>query len=537
MCFLIPLLTGLASALLGYLLGKSGSGKNYRAEYDAELEKNRKLTADLSASQKTTAVSTGTNEWEQKYHNLHNEHTSLQSKYTQLEQEHTTYKNTYNASSSAGAVVGSADAGTAVVSSISNAELIKDDQEGKITYQDNDDSYFDPKNNPMSYANASQLMSFDNLNYDEQMAMYANKNTLEKPESNFKTEFEEVKNVHPLLTSKYQVENPAPQTKLNYFDGNEYPHMFQNGFDTHFDKVAMPTENPLQVHSFDNRDYDAISDFYAHQKELPVHPETRVSVVSSPAIEGVANTQLVALQKDHEDLKAKYAQLEQKYQLGNRTDNDAESYAMTDATASKLMSFDNKNYDNEMSFYSQQKTLDKPQSNFKEGSEAIQYNHPLVTSNYTVENASPESKLNYFDGNEYPHMFQNGFDTHFDKVAIPEEHPLQVSSFDNRNYDETMFFYAKQQSGATSSSSSKDDLKVIEGIGPKIEELLNAKGIYTFAQLAAAKDEDTQDILKEAESRFQMHDATTWNEQAALARDGKWDELKKLQDELNGGRA
>jgi len=33
-----------------------------------------------------------------------------------------------------------------------------------------------------------------------------------------------------------------------------------------------------------------------------------------------------------------------------------------------------------------------------------------------------------------------------------------------------------------------------------------------------------------------MHDPTTWPQQADLAANGKWDELKVLQDELNGGR-
>ena len=36
----------------------------------------------------------------------------------------------------------------------------------------------------------------------------------------------------------------------------------------------------------------------------------------------------------------------------------------------------------------------------------------------------------------------------------------------------------------TASASEKDDLKVIKGIGPFIEEKLNALGIYTFAQIA-----------------------------------------------------
>ncbi|QHV98049.1 50S ribosomal protein L17 [Spirosoma endbachense] len=81
-----------------------------------------------------------------------------------------------------------------------------------------------------------------------------------------------------------------------------------------------------------------------------------------------------------------------------------------------------------------------------------------------------------------------------------------------------------------------DDLTLIEGIGPKIAELLNNAGITTFAQLAASEDEAVQQVLTDAGSRFNVHDATTWNEQAALARDGKLDELKELQDRLKGGK-
>jgi len=76
------------------------------------------------------------------------------------------------------------------------------------------------------------------------------------------------------------------------------------------------------------------------------------------------------------------------------------------------------------------------------------------------------------------------------------------------------------------------DLTKIEGIGPKIAEVLAQNGITTFAQLADAKDEDTQEMIKDVRGN---HQAGTWNEQAALARDGKWDELKELQDKLDGG--
>lgn len=84
--------------------------------------------------------------------------------------------------------------------------------------------------------------------------------------------------------------------------------------------------------------------------------------------------------------------------------------------------------------------------------------------------------------------------------------------------------------------SEGDDLKKIEGIGPKIAELLNTAGITTFADLAATSVERLNEILAEAGSRYATHNPTTWPEQASLARDGQWDELKELQDRLNGGK-
>ncbi len=84
--------------------------------------------------------------------------------------------------------------------------------------------------------------------------------------------------------------------------------------------------------------------------------------------------------------------------------------------------------------------------------------------------------------------------------------------------------------------ASVDDLTRIEGIGPKIAELLANAGILTFAALADATVEHLQSILDEAGAKFRVHQPTTWARQAAMARDGQWDELKVLQDELDGGK-
>ena len=84
-------------------------------------------------------------------------------------------------------------------------------------------------------------------------------------------------------------------------------------------------------------------------------------------------------------------------------------------------------------------------------------------------------------------------------------------------------------------TGAKDELKKIEGIGPKIAELLNNAGINTFSQLGATEVDRIKEILAEAGSRYAAHNPGTWPRQAQLAADGKWDELKKWQDELDGG--
>ncbi len=95
---------------------------------------------------------------------------------------------------------------------------------------------------------------------------------------------------------------------------------------------------------------------------------------------------------------------------------------------------------------------------------------------------------------------------------------------------------AQPIAGAGALSTDNNDLKVVEGIGPKIEELLKADGINTWAMLASVDANRLQGILDAAGNRFKMHDPRTWPEQAEMAHEGKWDELKEYQDFLSGGR-
>ena len=87
---------------------------------------------------------------------------------------------------------------------------------------------------------------------------------------------------------------------------------------------------------------------------------------------------------------------------------------------------------------------------------------------------------------------------------------------------------------AKPTASTPDDLERIEGIGPKIAEVLQAAGITTFAQLAATEMSRLEQVLREA--GIKLADPTTWPEQAGLAAAGKWDQLESLQKGLKGGR-
>ena len=81
-----------------------------------------------------------------------------------------------------------------------------------------------------------------------------------------------------------------------------------------------------------------------------------------------------------------------------------------------------------------------------------------------------------------------------------------------------------------------DDLKVVEGIGPKIAELCSGIGITTWRGLADADVADLQSMLADAGSRYQVHDPTTWPGQAACLADGRWADFVALTAGHSGGR-
>lgn len=81
-----------------------------------------------------------------------------------------------------------------------------------------------------------------------------------------------------------------------------------------------------------------------------------------------------------------------------------------------------------------------------------------------------------------------------------------------------------------------DDLKIIEGIGPKIELVLNAVGISTWHQLAYTDVEKLREVLTDAGKRFNANDPSTWPEQARLLANGEMEKFKAYTDFLISGR-
>ncbi|PQV51673.1 LSU ribosomal protein L21P [Jejuia pallidilutea] len=93
---------------------------------------------------------------------------------------------------------------------------------------------------------------------------------------------------------------------------------------------------------------------------------------------------------------------------------------------------------------------------------------------------------------------------------------------------------AAPKTASKKATDKADDLKKIEGIGPKIASTLVEAGIATFAELAKTDADKISEIIADVRGN---HVTDTWPAQAKLAAEGKWDELKKWQDELDGGKA
>jgi len=132
------------------------------------------------------------------------------------------------------------------------------------------------------------------------------------------------------------------------------------------------------------------------------------------------------------------------------------------------------------------------------------------------------------------------------KIIDPSDWALQAGFAKDGNWEGLI---ANQKEDGSDSKAEKlmvklgiirkydsNDLKAIEGIGPKTAELLTSSGIDTWEALANSSVDKIQGILDQAGAKFKLADPGSWPRQARLAADGKFDELTALQDELDGGK-
>ena len=80
----------------------------------------------------------------------------------------------------------------------------------------------------------------------------------------------------------------------------------------------------------------------------------------------------------------------------------------------------------------------------------------------------------------------------------------------------------------------ENNLMIIKGIGPKIAELFQKAGIGTWKDLSETSVERCQELLNDQGEKFKIHKPTNWPLQSEMAYSGKWEELKKWQDDMPG---
>lgn len=82
-----------------------------------------------------------------------------------------------------------------------------------------------------------------------------------------------------------------------------------------------------------------------------------------------------------------------------------------------------------------------------------------------------------------------------------------------------------------------NDLTVIEGIGPKIADMLQRDGgIRTWWELHCTDVAALRALLEAAGPRFQVHDPDSWPHQAGLLASGEWQQFKTLVDGMRSGK-
>ena len=101
---------------------------------------------------------------------------------------------------------------------------------------------------------------------------------------------------------------------------------------------------------------------------------------------------------------------------------------------------------------------------------------------------------------------------------------------------EAVTFNAGAAKGVFGKTIKQDDLTIVEGIGPKIQELFHNYNVNSWKELGEISVSRCQEILNTGGERYSVHNPGTWPRQATMANNGEWQTLKDWQDILDHGK-
>lgn len=97
-------------------------------------------------------------------------------------------------------------------------------------------------------------------------------------------------------------------------------------------------------------------------------------------------------------------------------------------------------------------------------------------------------------------------------------------------------FDAAMAKNAMGKKIKENDLKIVEGIGPKIEELFHKFNIKSWKQLAESSADKCQEVLDSGGKQYRLHDPASWPMQAKMAHEGHWKQLAEWQEKHRAGK-
>jgi len=97
-------------------------------------------------------------------------------------------------------------------------------------------------------------------------------------------------------------------------------------------------------------------------------------------------------------------------------------------------------------------------------------------------------------------------------------------------------FDSKTAKAALGRFVNQDDLKIVEGIGPKIEGLFHNYNIKTWKALSQTSVAKCHEVLDSGGEKYRVHDPASWPMQAKMCYENKWKELHRWQEEHKHGK-